>query len=75
MSVPTTSANAAFFRVEQDGWTRGIQLSITDQSGSGFRIAGPKFNGSSKALVTHQITERDANEIRQYLDQAFPQTQ
>lgn len=63
---------SAFFTLYKDGWTGGLQLAIEDSTGSGFRIAGPKFNGSGKALQKHEISERDAKEIRSYLDHAFP---
>lgn len=66
------AAGSAFLSVSKDGWTGGIQLSICDESGSGFRIHGPKFNGSGKNLVDHKLTQRDADEIRRYLDRAFP---
>ena len=74
---PTTSrcalaACSAFLFIYEDGWTRGIQLAIEDETGSGFRIAGPKFNGSGKLLLKYKISERDAKVIRSYLDQAFP---
>lgn len=66
------TGGSAFLSVSKDGWTGGIQLSICDESGSGFRIHGPKFNGSGKNLVDHKLTQRDADEIRRYLDRAFP---
>ena len=65
-------AGSAFFALYKDGWTGGLQLAIEDTNGSGFRIAGPKFNGSGKPLQKHKISERDAKEIRSYLDRAFP---
>lgn len=57
--------------VDRDGWTGGYQLSIDDDNG-GFRIAGPKYNGSSKRLIHHRITERDVHRIREYLDKVKP---
>lgn len=57
--------------LSKDGWTGGLQFSIGDKNG-GYRIAGPKFNGSGKLLLEHTITERDANKIRCYFDRAFP---
>jgi len=60
-----------YFSVDRDGWTNGLQLSIENENG-GFRIAGPKYNGRSKNLQRHEITQRDAEEIRRYLDEAFP---
>lgn len=63
---------SAFLSIYEDGWIGGIQLAIEDTSGSGFRIAGSKFNGSGKLLNKHKLSERDAQEIRGYLDRAFP---
>ena len=57
--------------VDQDGWTKGLQLSIGDDNG-GFRIAGPKYNGSGKSLIKHKLTERDIAEITAYLKKATP---
>lgn len=65
-------AGSALLSIYKDGLTGGIQLSIGDKNG-GYRIAGPKFNGSGKPLLEHRLTERDAKEIRYYLDCAFPQ--
>lgn len=66
----------AFIKLDRDGWTKGLQLSIDledDKGGGvGYRLAGPKFNGSSTSVFTHCLSERDANEIRSYLDAAFP---
>lgn len=57
----------------KDGWTKGLQLSIsTDRHG--YRLAGPKFNGSSTTLLKAELDERDAREIREYLDAGFPIT-
>jgi hypothetical protein len=63
--------------VTEDGWTGGVQLSISrlDAAGTGhgYRIAGPKFNGSGRSLLRRELTEDDAQEIRRYLDAVFPQ--
>lgn len=65
-----------FIKLDRDGWTKGLQLSIDleDESGGGvgYRLAGPKYNGSSASVFKHQIGERDADEIRRYLDTVFP---
>jgi hypothetical protein len=62
--------------VDRDGWTKGLQLNIAqldqDGCGTGYRIAGPKYNGSSENLLRCEVDERDAREIRKYLDAAFP---
>lgn len=65
-------AGSALLSIYKDGWTGGIQLSIGDKNG-GYRIAGPKFNGSGKPILEYRLTDRDAKEIRYYLDRAFPQ--
>lgn len=55
---------------------RGLQLSISHVDehdvGDGYRIFGPKFLGDSDLVVRHVIDERDAREIRAYLDREFP---
>ena len=62
--------------VTRDGWTNGVQLGISalDENGSGlgYRIAGPKYNGSQSLLLRTDLDERDAREIREHLDKAFP---
>lgn len=62
--------------VDRDGWTKGLQLNIAeiDEAGSGwgYRLAGPKYNGSSENLLRKELDERDAAEIRKMLDKAFP---
>lgn len=63
--------------VGKDGWTGSLQLGISqlDENGSGWghRLAGPKFNGSGETLLSRTLDERDAKEIRGYLDAVFPQ--
>jgi hypothetical protein len=62
--------------VDRDGWTKGLQLNIAqldeNDKGWGYRLHGPKYNGSSKNLARHVLDERDAAEIRKMLDAAFP---
>jgi hypothetical protein len=69
-------ADKLTIEVSRDGWTNGLQLSInqTDENGAGhgYRLAGPKFNGSGETLLTATLDERDAEEIRHYLNAAFP---
>ncbi len=57
--------------LDKDGWTKSLQLSIEDDIG-GYRLCGPKYNGSSARLMTHVLKQRDADEIRRYLDRHFP---
>lgn len=63
--------------VDRDGWTKGLQLNIAklDESdgGWGYRLKGPKYNGSSKNLLRCELDERDAAELRKLLDAVFPQ--
>lgn len=63
-----------YITVERDGWTDGMQLSVnveySDGRGHGYRIAGPKFNGSSQVLKKHSLNTRDINEIEGYLKMA-----
>lgn len=69
-------ADRLTLEVSRDGWTKGLQLSINQRDekglGSGYRLAGPKFNGSGETLLTRTLTEQDAKEIRAYLDAMFP---
>nr|BFD90691.1 hypothetical protein KitaXyl93_20510 [Kitasatospora sp. Xyl93] len=61
----------------RDGWTKKLQINIAkvdkNGCGHGYRLAGPKFNGSSTGLLKTELDERDASEIRSYLDAVFPQ--
>lgn len=55
-----------FINVDRDGWTGGLQLSLDTPTG-GYRLAGPKFNGSSESLLRFALTsERDISEIEQH---------
>lgn len=47
------------------------QASISNAQ-HGFRFAGSEYDGRGKALLTKKLTQRDADEIRSYLDEAFP---
>ncbi|MFJ2676339.1 hypothetical protein [Streptomyces sp. NPDC087525] len=62
--------------VDRDGWTNGLQINIVrvddNATGWGYRLAGPKYNGSSKNLIRRELDERDAKEIRAMLDKVFP---
>ncbi|MFD5899084.1 hypothetical protein [Streptomyces sp. NPDC060366] len=53
------------------------QLSINamdgEDSGHGYRLMGPKYVGRSRNLRTVELSQRDADEIRAILDEAFPQ--
>lgn len=58
--------------ISRDDFTGGLQLSIGHKDGHGYRIAGPKFLGASQTLLSRELDQRDADEIRTYLDAAFP---
>ncbi|NJQ14193.1 hypothetical protein [Streptomyces bohaiensis] len=69
---PTTPAAATVeIAVDRDGWSGELQLSVGDDRG-GYRLAGPKFNGSGTRIVSAQLRQQDADRIREYLDVAFP---
>ncbi len=56
--------------VYKDGWTGALQLSIGDENG-GFRLAGPKFNGSSTAVLRCSLTSlREIEELESYCKKA-----
>ena len=63
-------------QVSRDGLTDRLQLAISkldeNDAGNGYRLAGPKFNGSGEVLLSRTLDERDAAEIRGYLDAVFP---
>lgn len=62
--------------VSKDGVTGRLQVSINEVDekggGHGYRLAGPKFNGTSTQLIEAELDQRDADEIRGYLDKTFP---
>ncbi len=72
MKDNTNRSPAVELQVDRDGRTGGLQLSIGNPKGGGFRLAGPKYNGSSTNLMTVALNERSAREIRAYLDACFP---
>lgn len=52
--------------------TRGaFQVSINvrdaDGGGHGYRICGPKYDGTATPVVEHRLSERDVVEIERYL--------
>lgn len=52
-----------------------LSINLTDENGTGGgdRLAGPKYMGASRNLLSHVVTEKDARTIRRYLDRAFPE--
>ncbi|PAX90145.1 hypothetical protein CLM85_06345 [Streptomyces albidoflavus] len=72
MSKPTRIK----LEVDRDGWTSNLQVNLAqvddNDSGWGYRLAGPKYNGSSRNLLSRTLDERDAQEIRDALNAVFP---
>jgi hypothetical protein len=62
----TAAGSVVHLSVSKDGATGRLQLSIGNEV-YGYRIAGPKFNGSSKEILGHKLSERDALEIAGYV--------
>ncbi|MEU3386337.1 hypothetical protein [Streptomyces albidoflavus] len=62
--------------IDLDGWTQRLQANLVqggpDGLGWGYRLAGPKYNGSSRNLLSRTLDERDAREIRDALNAVFP---
>ena len=48
--------------------TGGYQLATDNGNGTGWRIHGPKFNGSSRPVLRHKMTERCCDELQQFID-------
>lgn len=66
------TSQLAVLTVDRHAKTDSLQISIGDES-TGYRIAGQKYDGNSECLRRVILTQRDADEIRGYLDAAFPQ--
>lgn len=62
--------------VYQKPATKSLQVSISvvdsDGSSIGYRLAGPKFDGTSVRLAFSRLTRQDADQIRWHLDKVFP---
>lgn len=71
-----STATKIVLTVDRDGYTGGIQVSIGAEDdrghGDGYRLFGPKYLGQSTKIADVVLTQRDADEIRGYLDQLFP---
>lgn len=54
---------------ETPGGAKQVSIGVQDAEGygHGYRLAGPKFRGDSKLLVTRELDARDVEEIRLYL--------
>jgi hypothetical protein len=64
-------AKRTYISVDRRECDGGLQISIgsedEDGGGTGYRIAGPKYDGRGKTLLKHYVTERDVREIEGYL--------
>lgn len=54
---------SVFLCVDRDGWTNSLQLSLEYDNGTGYRLAGPKYNGSSTNLLRRKLTLHDCDEL------------
>lgn len=72
MSGAQSKKPRVYISVDQSSHSRGLQISINieDENGNGhgYRIAGPKYDGSGRTLVKHYLDARDVSEIRGYLN-------
>ncbi len=56
-----------YLTVDQRRSDGAFQMSI-GTADSGYRIAGPKYDGTNRSVLRRKLTKRDADEIRSYLD-------
>lgn len=60
-----------YLSIDKRTYDGALQLSIgaqdEDGGGTGYRIAGPKYDGDGTTLVRRFLTERDKQEILSYL--------
>ena len=61
------SKSAIAITVDRRSYDGALQIAIGDGS-TGFRIAGPKYDGAGTTLLRRVLTERDAREIKEWLD-------
>lgn len=70
------AAERFVIEVHRSKHSHAYQLSIStldeEGLGGGYRLHGPKFCGchGSESILQHEITERDINELRRFLDGA-----
>lgn len=64
-SKPVKQGSGVWITLYRDGWTKAMQIDIGDKD-SGYRLLGPKFNGSSEVLSKYELHERDAEAIMDY---------
>jgi hypothetical protein len=61
--------NMVFITVDKRRFDGALQVQISNGS-TGFRIAGPKYNGNNTVqLLKHVLTKRDAEQIKRYLSE------
>ena len=67
----TKKIKSVYFCMDQDGLTKGYQLSIDmdyeDGTGSGTRLAGPKYCGMGKRLKTVVIGKQELDTLEKYI--------
>jgi len=68
-----TDIKKVLLRLDRDTSTGFMQVSIGDGSTS-YRLMGPKYWGKSLTVKTIQLSQRDVENIRQFLDAAYPLT-
>lgn len=44
-----------------------IDVDYEGGGGHGYRVAGPKYDGTSCSVMRHRLTQRDISELRVYL--------
>lgn len=58
--------------MDKDSLTGAFQMGISfenqDGGGHGYRIAGAKYSGNSKCILSKEMSSRDAAEIISYLE-------
>ncbi len=63
------SADGTTPSISPTGGDGALQLAINDVNG-GFRLAGPKYDGSGKTVLKHSLSLRDIEELEDYLARA-----
>jgi GTP cyclohydrolase I len=60
-----------YFSIDRCHGSYQLSINIEDDDGGGghgYRIAGPKYDGTSGRLLKHYVTERDRSELHAYID-------
>lgn len=62
-------SDEVYITVDKRNIDGALQVAISCHNGGhGYRIAGPKYDGHSKTLLSHKLTARDVVEIRGFLN-------